>query len=156
MAHAKRAPIVQERTLAVPVEAVFAAWSDPDSLAVWMCPSDGMQPASVELDFRPGGRFQIVMHGDRDYAHHGEYLEIDPPSRLVFTWHSEFVPAGEEKTRVTVEIAAAGPGRAHLRIIHDELPDTDTYDGHVAGWGRIADELARHLEATGGGTRQTA
>ena len=142
-----RAPIVQERLIPASPKEVFAAWSDPDRLSAWMCPSEGMRPASVELDFRVGGRFSIVMHGEQgDYGQSGEYLEINPPKRLVFLWVSDFVPQGEAQTRVTVSLEPA-PGGTRLRLVHDELQDTGTYDGHEGGWSRILDLMSKHWEA---------
>ncbi len=147
MSHPGRAPIVQERDLRASPEAVFRAWSDPARLSGWLCPAEGMRPASVELDFRVGGAFRIVMHGaERDYGQTGVYLEIDPPKRLVFTWVSDFVPEAVAATRVTVSLEPAGSG-TRLRLVHDELPDSDTYDGHAAGWSRILDLVTADLEA---------
>lgn len=131
-----RRPIVQERTVAASQEEVFRAWSDPAALADWMRPSEGMAPATVEVDFRVGGRFRIVMHGERDYVQEGEYLEIDPPRRLVFTWVSAFLPDEEAHTRVTVTLEPDGAG-TRIRLVHDQLPEGDAYDGHVEGWARI-------------------
>lgn len=142
----RRAPIVQERILPAAIEEVFAAWSDPESLRVWMCPGE-VRSADAEVDFRVGGSFRIVMHETgRDYVHHGEYLEIDPPRRLVFTWVSEFLPEDEAHTRVSVSLEPAGPGRTRLRLVHDELPDTGSYDGHESGWGDIVGHLSEHLK----------
>ena len=147
--------IVQERLLPAPPDEVFAAWSDPDSLRQWMCPAEGMAPASVEVDFRVGGRFRIVMHGDRDYAQHGEYLEIDPPKRIVFRWVSEWVPTGEAETRVSVSLEPGADGGTRLVLVHDRLHGTDTYQGHPAGWRRILALLEDALRSghPQGGTR---
>ena len=140
-----RPPIVQERVLPAPPEEVFAAWHDPESLRRWMCPGDDMTAADVEVDFRIGGRYRIVMHGDRDYAQHGEYLVIDPPRRLVFTWISEWMPEAEQRTRVELTLEATADGHTRLRLVHDELPPTNAYDGHVAGWGTILRKLDETL-----------
>ncbi len=139
-----RDPIVQVRLLPAPPEEVFEAWRDPESLRQWMRPAEGMGDATVELDFRVGGRFEIVMHGEQDYAQHGEYLEIDPPKRLVFRWVSEWMPEAERSTLVTVSLEPAADGQTRLRLVHEDL--TDAYDGHEQGWGRILDLLTRRLE----------
>jgi uncharacterized protein YndB with AHSA1/START domain len=99
-----RQPIVQERVIEAPAEAVFEAWSDAERMGKWMCPGPDMSHATVEVDFRVGGRFRIVMHGERDYVHHGEYLAIEPPRHIVFTWVSEWIPADQAKTKVSVSI----------------------------------------------------
>lgn len=140
-----RQPIVQERVVAASPERVFAAWSDPDSMRAWMCPNPEITHATVEIDFRVGGSFRIEMHGERAYVHTGKYLEIDPPHRLVFEWISQWMPADERKTRVTVSIEPAGENRSRLRLVHDELPETDSYDGHVQGWATILEKLDREM-----------
>ena len=104
-----RGPIVQERVLPAAPADVFAAWGDPESLRVWMCPAEGIEHASAEVDFRVGGAFTIVMHGEgQDYRQTGEYLEIDAPRRLVFTWISDFVPPNEAKNPCHGDPRAAG------------------------------------------------
>lgn len=140
-----RKPIVQERILPVEPEEVFACWSDPDSLWTWMCPGE-IRSADVELDFRVGGRFRIVMHGEREYVQHGEYLAIEPPRRIVMTWVSEFVPSGEAGTRVSVSLEPAGEGQTCIVLVHDELPLGKTYDGHEQGWADILRKLGEHLK----------
>jgi uncharacterized protein YndB with AHSA1/START domain len=136
--------IVQQRVLAASPEEVFAAWSDPESLRVWMCPGD-LRWAEAEVDFRVGGRFRIVMHGDTPYAQHGEYLEIDPPKRLVFTWISEWISEAEAHTRVEVTLEPASDGGTRLQLVHDALPPGDAYAGHEEGWRSILEKLDQHL-----------
>ena len=138
-----------ERVLDAPPEEVFAAWGDAESLAVFMCPSSEMERATVETDFRVGGGFRIVMHGaEQDYVQHGEYLELVPGERLVFTWISEWMPVGETATRVTVTLAPAPDGRTRLELVHDGLPsEGDSYAGHPDGWKRILERLAAALAA---------
>ncbi len=143
----ERAPIVQERVLPATPERVFAAWSEPESLRVWMCPGE-IARAEVEVDFRVGGRFRIVMFGEREYAQHGEYLEIDPPKRLSFTWVSEWLPEDQAHTRVHVSLEPAGDGETRIRVVHEALPAGDTYDGHEQGWADIVHGLAEHLEGS--------
>lgn len=138
--------IVIERDLSAPPAEVFAAWGDPESLRLWMIPAD-LNGATVEADFRVGGSFRIVMHGDeRDYVQHGEYLEIDAPKRIVMTWVSEWMPPGEQHTRLSVTFERAADGGTHLRLVHDELPATESYEGHRNGWSSIVERLAARLD----------
>ena len=137
-------PIVQERFLAAAPSVVFKAWSDPASLAVWMRPMDN-KGARVNLDFRVGGKYTLVMEGDeQDYEHSGEYLEIEPDRRIVLTWVSHFFPEGEQETRVTVTLEPDGEG-TRLKLVHDQLPNTGSYDNHRNGWVSILDKLEAAL-----------
>ncbi len=140
-----RSPLVFERILPAPPEVVFHHWSDPASLSVWMRPEPSMDAAKVEVDFRVGGRFRIVMSGEQEYVQHGEYLEIDPGKRIVFSWISEWMPPGEQETLVSVSLSPVGDEETRLLLVHESLPDSDSYDGHEGGWNHILDVFTAHL-----------
>ena len=102
--------LVVRRVLPVERERVFAAWLDPASLATWMRPGETTD-AIVEVDPRVGGRFRILMEqpeGGCGYEHRGEYLAIEPPSLLSFTWISAATDL--RPTVVTVELHARDGG----------------------------------------------
>ena len=130
----QREPIVVERVLSAPPERVYAAWGDAAGLRAWMAPGFA-RGATVDVDFRVGGSFRIVMHGaEGDRAHHGEYLELEPPKRIVMTWVSEWAPAGEQRTLVRIDLEPVGRSRTRLVLTHSELPAGTTYDRHEHGW----------------------
>lgn len=130
--------LVIRRTMPVSRERIFNAWLDPEKLARFMLPGD-VRRASAEVDARVGGRFRIVMeHGRGDAEHSGEYLEIDPPSRLSFTWISGSTDG--RATTVTIELSARSDGGSDLVLTHRGLPSR-TYDAHSGGWGRILERL---------------
>ena len=119
---------------------VFRAWTDPDLLARWMTP---VGEAEATVDLRPGGVFRVVMRGEgRTIEHTGEYLEVEPPHRLAFSWLSPYT--GGRPTRVTVMFEAAGAETA-VTLIHELLP-ADAVDSHQGGWGRMLERLAAALE----------
>jgi len=133
--------LVVRRFLPVPRAKVFAAWLDPASLARWMTPGAATH-AEVEVDPRVGGRFRIVMmHGARGDDHTGEYLTIDPPSLLSFTWISKATE--RQPTVVTVELLER-PGGTELVLTHRRLPST-MVDAHRKGWTDIMAELEATL-----------
>ena len=135
--------LVVRRILPVSREQVFAAWLDPASLAQWMRPG-AVSRATVEVDPRVGGKFRIVMHRERgaggDVEHWGEYLAIEPPTRLSFTWisvHTDLRPSV-----VTIELAERGIA-TELTLTHRRLP-ANQVDAHRKGW----TEIVRKLGAT--------
>jgi len=129
--------LVVRRLIPVPREEVFAAWLDPSSLAQWMRPGD-MKDAEVQVDPRVGGKFRIVMiHGGGGEEHRGEYLVIEPPSRLSFTWisaHTDLLP-----TVVTIEFLEKG-GSTELILTHRGLPEAQV-EAHRNGWTSIVAKL---------------
>ncbi len=89
-------------------ERVFDAWLTPDMARQWLFSSPADEGYAAELDARVGGRWTITARrGGMDYAG-GEYLEIDRPRRLVFTFAMlQFSPNSD---RITVEITPSGAG----------------------------------------------
>lgn len=132
-----------ERILPASVEEVFAAWTDPVSMASWMSP---VGHAEAECDLRVSGRFRVVMVGeDMRIEHTGEYLEVDPPRRLSFTWKSAYT--GSDASVVTVTLTP-DPEGTRLELVHERLP-ADQVDSHAGGWDTMLDRLAGRLEGAG-------
>jgi len=134
--------LVVRRRIAVPRERVFEAWLDSESLAHWMRPGN-FTHATVTVDPRVGGGFRIVMEGRTDggdYEHRGEYLAIEPPSLLSFTWISK--ATDYKPTVVTIEFHERGTG-TELVLMHRRLAPK-AVDAHRDGWTdvvRLLDEV---------------
>jgi uncharacterized protein YndB with AHSA1/START domain len=137
--------LVVRRVLPVERERVFAAWLDPVSLATWMRPGDTTS-AIVEVDPRVGGRFRILMQQPQascSYEHQGEYLAIEPPSLLSFTWISAATDL--RPTVVTVELHQRDGG-TELVLTHRRVPP-EQLSGHRRGWTEIVRLLETELIA---------
>lgn len=77
-----------ERTFQAPPALVFAAWTKPELVKQWWAPqSHGVEMAEVTADLRVGGKYRYVMRDPQggEIAFSGEYREISPPDRLVYT-----------------------------------------------------------------------
>ena len=137
---AKTSPTVcvRHRFSASP-ERVFDAWLDPLTAAKWLFATYTGEMVRVEIDAQVGGRFIFVDRRDReDVEHIGEYLEIDRPRRLAFTFA---VPKySPEFTRVRVEIVPVDSGcdltLTHEGVLPEYLEQTEK------GWGMILGRLA--------------
>ena len=80
-----------------PIEVALPAWTQPEAMARWLAP---MGSAEVEADVRVGGSFRVVMIGDgMSIQHTGEYLTVEPPRRLAFTWQSPYTGAEPRQPR---------------------------------------------------------
>jgi uncharacterized protein YndB with AHSA1/START domain len=133
------------RRLPAPVAEVFGWWTQSDKLRQWMSP---VGLAEADIDLRVGGALRIVMtSGDVRIRHEGEFIEIDAPRRLVFTWVSPYT--GPEPSLVTIELEPDGEDATQLRLVHSRLP-ADVATSHRDGWGTMLDRLARLL-----GVRET-
>jgi uncharacterized protein YndB with AHSA1/START domain len=120
---------------------VFDAWLDPARAGKWLFATPTGQMVRVEIDARVGGAFTIVRRDDEDVEHVGEYLEIDRPRRLVFTFR---VPKfSDATTRVSVDIVALANG-CELTLTHEGVP-SDWVSRTESGWGTLLDGLANTL-----------
>jgi uncharacterized protein YndB with AHSA1/START domain len=96
--------VVVMRTVDAPPRIVFEAWTKAELFQQWWVPkSFGMTLRSCELDVRVGGGYRLVFGADaaNTMAFFGKYLEVVPPSRLVWT-NEESGDAGPVTT-VTLE-----------------------------------------------------
>jgi uncharacterized protein YndB with AHSA1/START domain len=133
------------RRLPASIDEVFRWWTDANLLKEWMTPIGTVE---ADVDLRVGGRLRIVMMGDgRVIEHTGQYLEIDPPRRLVFTWVSPYT--GSVPSVITIELQAAGEDLTDLRLIHSQLPD-EAARWHRGGWDAMLDRLGSRLQGKEG------
>ena len=106
-----------------PPEAVYEFLVDAEKVLRWM----GQE---IDIDPRPGGRFWMNLGDD---AAEGEYIELVPAERVVFTWGwvgSEIVPPGA--STVTFELQATDTGTT-VRLLHTGLPVSECQK-HLEGW----------------------
>lgn len=133
------------RTLNAPIESVFNAWLDPQMLARFMIPGQGMTVPQAHTDPVTGGRFSILMQsGDKQIPHSGEYLKIEPYTQLIFTWESPFSMSG---STVTLDLSPAEEGTL-LKLTHVKFPDEQSRSNHEGGWTSILRELHTVLSPT--------
>lgn len=122
-----------ERRIEARPEEVFVYLTDADMYTSWM----GM---AAELDPRPGGVYRVTMN--RDTIAVGEYLAVDPPSRVVFTWGWEgdgTVPPGS--TTVEITLREDGDGTI-LRLRHSGFPTDEAAASHRVGWTMYVERLS--------------
>ncbi|MFO1242622.1 MAG: SRPBCC family protein [Rickettsiales bacterium] len=123
-------------------EQVFEAWINPDSARHWLFATDTGTMVRAETDPRVGGAFTFTeRRGAEDVEHTGEYLQIDPPYRLIFTF---CVPKySKEKTRVAVAIVPRDNG-CELTLTHEGVPPDYAQRTHE-GWMKILSNLDKTL-----------
>ena len=148
MKNAGKRMIEVKRRIAASPETVFSFFTDPELYRQW-------QGDEAELDPRPGGIFRVKMSGQSNVTAVGEYVEVEPPTRLVYTWgfkretallevHQE-VPPGT--SRVELNLIPDGDGTI-LRLRHSGLPSETSCQFHTFGWDVTLDRLV--VAAEGG------
>jgi uncharacterized protein YndB with AHSA1/START domain len=138
-----------ERLLDASPERVFAAWTDPDLLRRWWAAQPDWTTPEARTDVRVGGRYRLSMQ-DADGTVHtvvGEYLEVDPPRRLVYTWQWE--PQGDPAPTgvvTVVEVDFVADGSATRVVLEQRGFDGEAdRDEHDHGWRGCLDKLERRV-----------
>ncbi|HEY4463749.1 MAG TPA: SRPBCC domain-containing protein [Streptosporangiaceae bacterium] len=143
--------VVVRRLLPASPGVVYDEWLDPDALADWMCP----RPArclSVASEPRVGGRLRIgIEEGGVQFYVSGEYLALERPSRLSFTWSCSTWPDPRIRTVVSVLLEPWEGGQTLMTIEHTLLP-AGLAGQHARGWTAIAGQLAEELAAAAPGS----
>jgi len=122
-----------------PIERVFDAWLNAETLAQFILPMPGMPQPETETDASEGGNFTIVMDvGESKIPHTGKYLEISRPDKLVFTWESPF--SGDDST-VTLLFTKVDENKTNIDLTHVKFLDEESRNNHEGGWGNILQTL---------------
>ena len=132
---------VYERTLSIDAspDTVWEFFVDSEKLMRW-------KGIKADLDASPGGAYYCeVIPG---HTARGEFVELDRPRRLVYTWGwegNDKVPPGS--STIEVELTPEGDGTS-LRFVHRDLPDAEQVASHAGGWDHY---LSRLETAAAGG-----
>ena len=137
--------ITVRRHFDVPAAVVFRAWTDPEHLEWFLNPEQPRPAQPIEVDLRVGGAVRVLMrdpHKDAEYGGGGVYTEIEPPTRLAFTWTWDEEP--ERETLIEVDFSES-EGVTTVGFTHTGLWDEETVRSHEDGWGKAFDNLERAL-----------
>ncbi len=127
------------RRMKAPPARVWDAWIRPELMAQWFGPHHTRVEAA-EADPRPGGAFRVVLREEGGERHEvaGEYTELQPESRLVFSW--AWVSTPERVSRVTVGFRPVPEG-TEVTLMHDRFADEATATRHTRGWTESLERL---------------
>ncbi len=133
----ERTAVRREVAIAASPETVWELLTDPEKAPSWW-------GRALTLDPRPGGLLRIEVGTGNITS--GEFVEVDPPRRLVYTWGwesggagPELVPAGS--TTVEISLVPDGAG-TKLELIHSGLPAGEPAESHGLGWEHYLGRLA--------------
>jgi uncharacterized protein YndB with AHSA1/START domain len=141
------APVARvQRVMPAEPEVVFDQWLDPESLADWMCPRPD-RCVGITVEPQVGGRVRFdVDHSGTSVLISGQFLVIDRPHLLRFTWSNSNWRDPTVVSVVNVAFEPFGDDETLMSIEHSLIP-TEELDSFANGWAGVSDQLTAVLEA---------
>jgi uncharacterized protein YndB with AHSA1/START domain len=135
--------LVIRRRIAATPEELFDAWTDPGGMRDWMCPGN-IVSAEVRMDPRVGGPLLVIMRdAEKTHEHRGEFLIVQRPVKLSFTWIA--ASTDQQPSVVTVEFLAISERETELVLTHERFPRQESSDQYRGGWSQILARLDAYL-----------
>jgi uncharacterized protein YndB with AHSA1/START domain len=134
------------QTIRATPERLFRSWTDPQLLARWWrMDGPGWRFAGASIDLRVGGEYRIAMTDPAGKTHTavGVYREVEPPTRLAFTWDWEDPGHRVGDTLVSVEIRRVSDTTSEVVLTHEGFADAARIPGHESGWTQLLRLLDR-------------
>jgi len=140
------------RSFRAPLRLVWRMWEDEDHMRRWWGP-EGFHIVNLATDFRPGGKWRVHMHSAQygEGWSGGEFRQIEPKHRIVFTFAWEEGTGETTQTLVTVDFTEAD-GVTTQSFHQTPFSSVASRDSHVLGWNSLFNKEATYAEALGRGT----
>jgi uncharacterized protein YndB with AHSA1/START domain len=134
------------RFINVPTDRVYDAWTDPAQLRLWFGPEQ-VRTRNITADVRVGGKYRwdLTSPEGEEMSAFGEYKELLPGKRIVFTWQWADDEAWENHTSVVTVEFVESRGGTELRLKHEQLPSEESRDRHNEGWNSVLERLDRFI-----------
>jgi len=133
-----------KRFINVPRDRVYAAWTDPAQLKEWFGP-ENVRTRNFTADARVGGKYRwdLINEEGEDMTISGEYRELVPGKKIVFTWKWDDDETWKNASSVVTVELSDRDGGTELRLIHEKLPSEESRDRHNEGWNSVVDRLEK-------------
>ena len=134
------------QVLPAPRPRVFALFTEPGELPRWWGPH-GFRTPGVEMDVRPGGSYRFAMRPPEGELFHlaGEFVAVDPPTLLSYTFRWEPPDPDDQETLVTLAFEEAGPEATKVRFTQEKFRTEERRALHEQGWTDTFEKLRRLL-----------
>lgn len=134
------------RFINAPPARVYKAWTDPAELQRWFGPED-VRTIKIDADVRVGGKYRwdLVNQQGEEMGCLGEYRELVPGKKVVFTWKWDDDAAWENHNSVVTIELSDREGGTELVLKHQKLPSEESRDRHNEGWNSVLDRLENFL-----------
>jgi uncharacterized protein YndB with AHSA1/START domain len=133
------------RVFDAPPDRIWREWTEPERFADWYGGAAAEVPLStVTMDVRPGGLLRLTMlYSGREIQWQGEYREVVPPQRLVFTITD--MPHEDARALITVVLTDLGDGRTEMHFEQRGPLPPELYEAAKSGWGAFFDRVDERL-----------
>jgi uncharacterized protein YndB with AHSA1/START domain len=132
------------RFINAPRSRVYSAWTDPAQLRQWFGP-EFVQTNDLVADLRVGGKFRwdLTNPEGEKMTCLGEYRELVPDRKIVFTWKWDDDEAWENHDSVVTVELSDRDGGTEVKLTHEKLPSEESRDRHNDGWNSVLDRLEK-------------
>ena len=131
-------PLQVRRHIRASADRCFSAWTTPECLRIWWGPK-GVECIHAEVDLRVGGRYRLghrLSDGSRlDIV--GEFVRINEPRELIYTWARE----GDQHFELVTVQFEAKDGGTEVVVLHERIADPAIRESHATGWSGCLDGL---------------
>lgn len=141
--------ITEEKTFQVPVSALYKAWTEEEELKNWWKPG-GRTLSSLDAELEEGGTlkytFETLEESNGNLVIDGEYREVLPEEKLVYTWNWSIDDAPVENGEYQLTVEFSGEGDASkLHITQENTGGQEAIHPHKEGWDKALAELDAYL-----------
>jgi uncharacterized protein YndB with AHSA1/START domain len=135
-----------KRFINAPPARVYKAWTDPAELQRWFGPED-VRTIKIDADVRVGGKYRwdLLKQDGEEWACFGEYRELVPGKKIVFTWKWDDDESWENHNSIVTVEFSARDGGTEVKLTHEQLPSEESRDRHSQGWNSVLDRLEKFL-----------
>jgi uncharacterized protein YndB with AHSA1/START domain len=146
MAEAEKFSLEIKRFIKASRDRVYAAWTDPAQLKKWFGP-ENVKTRDLIADVRIGGlfRWDLTDPEGKEKTISGEYRELQPGKKIVFTWKHQDDKLWENRSSIVTVQFSDRNGGTELRLKHEQLPSEESRDDHNEGWNSVLDKLEKFL-----------
>jgi len=146
MAEAEKLLLEIKRFIKASPNRVYAAWTDPAQLKKWFGP-ENVKTRNLIAEVRVGGQFRwdCTDPEGNEVTISGEYREVEPGKKIVFTWQLEDDEDWKNRSSIVTVEFFDREGGTELRLTHAKLPNEASRDDHTNGWNSVLDKLEKFL-----------
>ena len=143
---AEKTSLEIKRFINAPRERVYEAWTDPAELQRWFGPEE-VRTIKIDADVRVGGKYRwdLQKQDGEEWACLGEYRELVPGKKIVFTWKWDDDEAWENHDSVVTVELSDRDGGTEVKLTHEKLPSEESRDRHNQGWNSVLDRLEKFV-----------